>query len=133
MARTAKAKSPAQVNFENAKKALTKAKEANEKTPTDTTKKALEHAKGAFESAKDAAARDRFIRVGNVRVKSALKQIDGIGAMGNPSSYRYTASDVSKIETLVNSHVTAAMAALNAALNAPKSVTKEKSTENIFG
>jgi len=51
--------------------------------------------------------RQKFVKLANRRVSSALKQIQLIGNLANRSSYDYTEEDVSKIFKALNSELNA--------------------------
>jgi len=48
---------------------------------------------------------DKFNRLANTRVNSAIKQLDLIGNLSNPSSYSYTEEEVKKIINTLNKKI----------------------------
>ena len=48
---------------------------------------------------------DKFKRLANARVNSAIKQLDPIGNLSNSASYNYTDEDVRKILGTLNQKV----------------------------
>jgi len=49
--------------------------------------------------------REKFIRLANKRVSTALKSISLIGNLSNKSNYDYTAEDVTKIFRALNDEI----------------------------
>jgi len=59
-------------------------------------------------------ARDRFLRLAQSRIGSALNVIKGIGVLGNKAQYEYTDVDVDKIESALKGAIDAAVKSLRA-------------------
>lgn len=47
--------------------------------------------------ATDAESRERFLRVGAIRVTKAIKALETLRAVANPRSYKFGEEDVSKV------------------------------------
>ena len=116
MAKTKMEKTPVQIAADKAREAYTKAKEANEKTDNAATQKALADAKAARDKAVAAERRERFERVGGLRVSNALNAINNVGKLNATSSYSYTENDVAKLEQAITDSVKNAVSSLRSAL-----------------
>ncbi len=131
MAKTAKEKTPVMKAADKARADYTKAKEVNVKTDNAATKKALEDAKTARDTAVKAEARERFVSIASARVKKAVVALNQIGKMNQPRSYSYTEEDIVKAEKLTTEANKAAFVSLRAAISGNKA-TAETGPDNIF-
>lgn len=131
MAKQKKEKSPVQKAFEDARAHYAKAKEANEKNDNATTKKTLAEAKEKRDTAMVAAARERFINIGDARTKKAIAALSQIGKMNQPRNYNYADTDITVIEKLILDAAKSAVASLRTAIAGKQSGT-ESAPANIF-
>lgn len=131
MAKTAKEKTPISKAADAAREAYSKAKDANAKADNATTKKALADAKTVRDNAVKAEARERFVSIGDARVKNAVKVIGNIGKMNQPRNYNYSESDVAVIEKLLSDAVKATVSSLRTAITSGGTAA-DTGTSNIF-
>jgi hypothetical protein len=86
---------------EAARAALSKAKEAHDKTPNATTKAALDSAKLKANEATKAENRERFETIGTSRAIGIVTKMKAMSKAFNKRSYEFTESDIGKLEKLL--------------------------------
>ncbi|MDE2019665.1 MAG: hypothetical protein KGJ13_04970 [Patescibacteria group bacterium] len=127
MARQKTEKSKAQTAFENARKAYADAKAKLEKSPAnETLKKAAAHAHGVLAEAAKEAARDRFLRIGALRVEKAVTALAALRKVANPRSYRFTDKDIERMTAELAPAFESTVQAFQSALKNPHAKTEEK-------
>lgn len=116
MAKTQRELSPAEKSLSDLKVKLSAAKEADSKNSTDKTKAAVTNAQKAVADQLSIVNRERFVRVGGNRATKARDAIRNLAAVAAPRSYSYSEADIEKLQSMLNSEVSNAIAKLKGAL-----------------
>jgi len=125
MTKTAKAKTKVGLATNYARKVLADAKERDAKSSTETTVKAVTHAKEALAVAVDAENRERFLSLGGGRVGKIIATIETFGQVANRRSYNYSAADITKAFAAVDAKLAATKAIFQTALATVPSAEKK--------
>ncbi|MDE2021222.1 MAG: hypothetical protein KGJ13_12875 [Patescibacteria group bacterium] len=97
MAKKKAEKTPVQLAADKAREHYKAAKEKSEKAPNnDVLKNATKASQEKMREAIAAECRERFLRVGAIRVTKAIKALETLRQVANPRSYQFTEDDVGK-------------------------------------
>ena len=98
MANKAKEKSAKQKAAETAYSALEVARAAQEKNNNATTKAAVEKAQHAYDTARNAERRERFVNVAGSRVLIVVAKLGALAKASNKRGYEFSKADVEKMK-----------------------------------
>lgn len=101
MAGVARQKTPLEKAGAAAREALTKAKDANEKTPNAATKKTVEDATLKAKEATKAENIERFHTIGAGRVANVVVKLNALAKCANKRSYDFTEKNIDEIEAVL--------------------------------
>ena len=97
MAKKKAEKTPVQLAADKAREHYKACKEKSDKAPNnDSLKATTKAAQEKMRAAVDAECRERFLRVGAIRVTKAIKALETLRQVANPRSYKFGEEDVGK-------------------------------------
>lgn len=105
MARTKRELSKAEKELVAAEASYNYAKDKYEKTATDINKQTLAKATEHRKAIKTTVNRERFLRVGNVRVKKTIKAVKSLALIANLRTYTFTKDEADKLCGLLDDAV----------------------------
>lgn len=132
MAQKAKEPTPIQKAATAARARLKAAREAHKDPNNEKTAKALADAKAAGKVAFEAENRERFERLGGIRVSNAVMAIRSVKGLSNRASFNYTADDISKAKAAIMAEVKATFDHFDAVLSAPATTEAKKAGGPVF-
>jgi len=103
---------------------LDKARDAHKAKPDDKLAKTIEGHEAELKSLRLQDNRERFVRVVGERVRKTRAMIRALGQGANPTSYKYDASDISKMISALTTEVSAIEKRYTVSLTAGASASK---------
>jgi hypothetical protein len=128
MVRPTTEKTQVQKDYEKADKEYKAAQEAFNKAANAANTKRLETATADRKKDNQAVKRERFVKLGNLRLKKAIKAMEHLKRLANRANYDYSEDDAK----LIISKVDDAFKALDQAFAAPVAGEAKTEDEDYF-
>lgn len=126
MAKPKSAPTETQTKILDVRQKLELARKAHEAKPDAKTKATVESHEAELKSLRALDNRDRFVRVIGGRVKAARKALRMLAQGANPSGYKYDASDISKMCSVLRSEIDTLEKKFTTSLTAGASAAKSE-------